>query len=99
MTSAKSLTIASIILGAVGLAIFILYKSQNFARARLFGYTAKATIALGIFLLALAVLELADDRDCLIPNPHEGFCSSYCSASHDPDSEWSYKAYCGPPPS
>ena len=53
---------------------------------------SKVLVALGVFLLAGAVYELSDKN--------EPFCASYCSTAHDPDSDpWSYKTFCGPPPS
>ena len=86
--TAKTLATASIVCGTMGLVLFLVYKSEG-KKSRL-GYLAKGLVALGVYLLAFAVLQQQKEEE---------FCSSYCSTSHDPDSAWSYRAYCGPPPS
>ena len=92
---AKNLTIASLVMGSLGFVLF-LYCKIGYSKAK--GETcplnmaSKVLVALGVFLLAGAVYELSDKN--------EPFCASYCSTAHDPDSDpWSYKTFCGPPPS
>jgi hypothetical protein len=92
---AKNLTLASIVLGSLGFVLFI-YCKLGYSKAQgqkcPLNLASKVLIAIGIFLLAGAVYELSDKN--------EPFCASYCSTAHDPDSNpWSYKTFCGPPPS
>ena len=92
---AKNLTIASIVLGALGFLMFIyckLHDSKGKGKNYPINMASKVLVALGVFLLAGAVYELSDKS--------EPFCASYCSTAHDPESDpWSYKTFCGPPPS
>ena len=92
---AKNLTLASIVLGSLGFVLFI-YCKLGYSKAQgqkcPLNLASKVLIAIGIFLLAGAVYELSDKN--------EPFCASYCSTAHDTDSDpWSYKTFCGPPPS
>ena len=92
---AKNLTIASLVMGSLGFVLFLYckigYSKANGEKCPL-NMASKVLVALGVFLLAGAVYELSDKN--------EPFCASYCSTAHDPDSDpWSYKTFCGPPPS
>ena len=92
---AKNLTIASLVMGSLGFVLF-LYCKVGYSKAKgqkcPVNLASKVLVALGVFLLAGAVYELSDKN--------EPFCASYCSTAHDPDSDpWSYKTFCGPPPS
>lgn len=91
MTSTpRNLTIASLVCGSLGLILFVVYKIRGAGKNTIVNYGSKGLIALGMFLLAFAVLDMNK----------EPFCASYCSTAHDPDSNpWSYKTFCGPPPS
>ena len=87
---AKNLTLASIVFGSMGFVLF-LYCKLRYHKAKgekcPINMASKILVALGVFLLAGAVYELADKLE------------PYCATAHDPDSAWSYKAHCGPPPS
>ena len=92
--TSKNLTIASLVIGAIGFSMF-LYCKFMFSKAEgqkcPVNMASKLVIALGLFLLAGAVYELA--------NKQEKFCAGYCNTAHDPDNPMSYNLFCGPPPS
>ena len=89
--TAKNLTISALVFGALGFLMFIYYKTRGINKSSGVNIISKGSVALGVFLLAFAVLELSSG---------EQYCASYCSTAHDPDSNpWSYKTFCGPPPS
>jgi len=83
------------VLGGLGLLMFLYCKlvySKASGQKCPANLVSKLVIAIGVFLLAGAVYELSDKS--------EPFCASYCSTAHDPDSNpWSYRTFCGPPPS
>ena len=54
----KILTWVALILGTIGLILFLVYKSQGKSKNMALGYAAKGSIAAGIYLLAIAVLNM-----------------------------------------
>lgn len=63
MNTPKDLTIASLVLGGVGALLFIIYKVRGGKKSSLMANGSKLLIAIGIILLAIAVLLLSEDRE------------------------------------
>ncbi len=63
MNTSKNLTIASLVLGGVGALLFIIYKMRGGKKSSLIAKGSKILIAIGIILLAIAVLLLSEDRE------------------------------------
>ncbi len=63
MNTSKNLTIASLVLGGVGALLFIIYKVRGAKKSSLMANGSKLLIAIGIILLAIAVLLLSEDRE------------------------------------
>ncbi|MHA1280455.1 MAG: hypothetical protein ACTSQ8_25080 [Candidatus Helarchaeota archaeon] len=63
MNTSKNLTIASLVLGGVGALLFIIYKVRGGKKSSLMANGSKLLIAIGIILLAIAVLLLSEDRE------------------------------------
>ena len=63
MNTPKELTIASLVLGGVGALLFIIYKVRGGKKSSLMANGSKLLIAIGIILLAIAVLLLSEDRE------------------------------------
>ncbi len=63
MNTSKNLTIASLVLGGVGALLFIIYKVRGVKKSSLMANGSKLLIAIGIILLAIAVLLLSEDRE------------------------------------
>ena len=63
MNTSKNLTIASLVLGGVGALLFIIYKMRGGKKSSLMAKGSKLLIAIGIILLAIAVLLLNEDRE------------------------------------
>jgi len=59
MNTSKDLTIASLVLGGVGALLFIIYKVRGADKSSLMANGSKLLIAIGIILLAIAVLLLS----------------------------------------
>ena len=58
MELSKILTWVALVLGTVGLVLFLVYKSQGKSKNMALGYAAKGSVAVGIYLLAIAVLNM-----------------------------------------
>ena len=69
MNTPKDLTIASLVLGGVGALLFIIYKVRGGKKNSLMANGSKLLIAIGIILLAIAVLLLSEDRDTFSTEP------------------------------
>ena len=63
MNTPKDLTIASLVLGGVGALLFIIYKVRGGKKSSLMANGSKLLIAIGIILLAIAVLLLSEDKN------------------------------------
>ena len=63
MNTPKDLTIASLVLGGVGALLFIIYKVRGGKKSSLMANGSKVLIAIGIILLAIAVLLLSEDKN------------------------------------
>jgi hypothetical protein len=60
---AKNLTIISLVLGGLGATLFVIYKARGASKRSLIANGSKLLIALGIILLAVAVLLLSEDKE------------------------------------
>jgi hypothetical protein len=63
MNTSKNLTIASLVLGGVGALLFLIHKTRGVKKSSLMANGSKLLIAIGIILLAIAVLLLSENRD------------------------------------
>jgi len=54
----KILTWVALLLGTVGVVLFLVYKSQGKSKNMSLGYVAKGSISVGIYLLAFAILSM-----------------------------------------
>jgi hypothetical protein len=63
MNTSKNLTIASLVLGGVGALLFLIHKTRGVKKSSLMANGSKLLIAIGIILLAIAVLLLIENRD------------------------------------
>ena len=59
---ARNLTIASLVCGGLGSLMFLGYKSSGAEKNSFVGHSSKFLIAVGVFLLAVAVLDLTKEN-------------------------------------
>ena len=69
MNTSKDLTIASLVLGGVGALLFIIYKVRGADKSSLMANGSKLLIAIGIILLAIAVLLLSSQDSSGLVGP------------------------------
>jgi len=69
MNTSKNLTIASLVLGGVGALLFIIYKVRGANKSSLMANGSKLLIAIGIILLAIAVLLLSSQASSGLVGP------------------------------
>ena len=59
---ARNLTIASLVCGGLGSLMFLGYKASGAEKNSFVGHSSKFLIAVGVFLLAVAVLDLTKEN-------------------------------------
>ena len=62
MNTSQTLTISSLACGGIGAILFVIYKLTSSKKNTILGHSSKFLIAIGIFLLAIAVLLLSEDK-------------------------------------